>query len=165
MDQLAWLPSHPDLGAAIGAARRLPDAAERLSAAIRLAGFRRDFTATGRIDRLAAEGLAGTGSATGGRPGGLTPLRLAILASHTVDHLVPAIRVSGLDRRVALSVHVAPYGMYRQALLGEDPALASFDPQLILLALDARDAPIDLPLDSTEEAVAAAVATRVEELR
>jgi len=160
MDQLAWLPTHPDLGAALSAARRLPDAAAKLAEAIRLAGFRRDFTATGRIDRLAAEGLAAEG-----RPGGLTPLRLAILASHTVDHLVPAIRVSGLDRRVALAVHVAPYGMYRQALLGEDPALAAFQPQLILLALDARDAPVDLPLDSGEEAVTAAVGARVEELR
>jgi FkbH-like protein len=159
MEQLIWLPQHPELGAAITAARRLPEPAARLAEAIRLAGFRRDFTATGRIDKLAAEALHAGASA------GLTPLRLAILASHTVDHLVPAIRVGGLGRRVALTVHVAPYGMYRQALLGEDPALAEFAPQLILLALDARDAPIDLPFDSSEADVAAAVAARVEELR
>jgi len=159
MEQLSWLPQHTDLSAAITAARKLPEPAARLAAAIQLAGHRRDFTATGRIDRLAAEGLAAE------KPAGLTPLRLAILASHTVDHLVPAIRVAGLDRRLALSVHVAPYGMYRQALLGDDPALAAFGPQLVLLALDARDAPIDLPLDSGEEAVNAAVAARVEELR
>jgi FkbH-like protein len=159
MEQLAWLPVHPDLGAAITAARKLPDPAERLAAAVHLAGFRRDFTVTGRVDRLATEALAAT------VPQGLTPLRLAILASHTVDHLVPAIRVGGLGRRLALSVQVAPYGMYRQLLLGEDPALAEFKPQVILLALDAMDAPLDLPLNSTEGDVAAAVAGRVDELR
>ncbi|MFC4169290.1 HAD-IIIC family phosphatase [Teichococcus aestuarii] len=163
MEQLPWLPAHADLGAALSAARRLEPAA-RFAEAVRLAGYRRDFTLTGRIDRLATDGLADPALREGVRPA-LTPLRLAILSSHTVDHLVPAIRVSGLDRRVALSVHVAPYGMYRQALLGEDPELAAFAPQLILLALDARDAPIDLPLDSDEATVEAAVQARIDELR
>lgn len=164
MDQLAWLPLHADLSAAIGEARRLTEPRARLAAAIRLSGYRRDFTLTGRIDRLAAEGLADP-AAPGQQSPALTPLRLAILASHTVDHLVPSIRVSGLGRRLALSVHVAPYGLYRQALLGEDPDLAAFAPQLILLALDARDAPIDLPLEAAEAEVVAAVTARVEELR
>ncbi|KAA2212157.1 HAD-IIIC family phosphatase [Teichococcus oryzae] len=159
MEQLAWLPAHPELGAAIGAARKLPDAGERLAEAIRLAGFRRDFTATGRIDKLAQ--LA----RQEGAGAGLTTLRLAILASHTVDHLVPALRVGGLGRRLALNVHVAPYGMYRQVLLGEDAALAGFAPHLILLALDAEDARIELSPDASEADVAAAVALRTEELR
>jgi FkbH-like protein len=96
---------------------------------------------------------------------GLTPFRLAILSSHTVDHLTPAIRVSGLQRRLALSVHVAPYGQYRQSLLADDPQLAAFAPQLILLALDARDTPIDLPFEASQAEVDAAVAARVNELR
>ena len=160
MDQLAWLPAHEDLGAALSAARRIADPAERLDRARHLAGFRRDFTATGRLDRLAEAGLAAAAP-----PPGLAPLRLAILASHTVDHLVPGIRVAALHRGLALSVHVAPYGTYRQSLLGEDPALAAFAPQLILLAPDAQDAPIDLPLDSPEGAVEEAVAARIAELR
>jgi FkbH-like protein len=162
MEQLAWLPSHPDLGAAMADARREGDAAAKLAAATRLAGFRRDFVATGRIDKLAEAALrdgADAGAA------GLMPYRLAILASHTVDHLVPGIRVAGLSRRLAMSVHVAAYGQYRQALLGHDPELAAFAPQMVLLALDARDAPLDLPLDAPEEAVAAAVGARVDELR
>ncbi|MFC3125348.1 HAD-IIIC family phosphatase [Pseudoroseomonas globiformis] len=159
MEQLAWLPTHPELGAAITAARKLPEAPARLAEAVRLAGFRRDFTATGRIDKLAQA------ARQEGAAGGLTPLRLAILASHTVDHLVPAVRVGGLGRRVALDVHVAPYGQYRQALLGEDPMLAEFAPQLILLALDAMDSRIELPLDAGDADVAGAVAARIEELR
>jgi FkbH-like protein len=160
MEQLAWLPVHDDLGAALSAARRIADPGERLSRAMHLAGFRRDFTATGRLDRLAEEGLAAPPARLG-----LAPLRLAILASHTVDHLVPGIRVAGLHRGLALSVHVAPYGNYRQSLLGEDPLLAAFAPQLILLALDAQDSPLDLPLDSMDSAVEEAVAGRIAELR
>ena len=54
MEQLLWLAQHPDLSAAIGEARRETDAIARLAAASRLAGFRRDFTQTTRLDRLAS---------------------------------------------------------------------------------------------------------------
>jgi len=164
MDQLLWLAEHPDLSAAIGEAKRQTDPLARLAAAARLSGYRRDFTQTARLDRLATDGLRAMvrGEAT---VSGLRPLRIALLSSHTVDHLVPAIRVAGLQRRLALSVHVAPYGMYRQALLMDDPELADFAPQLIILALDARDAPLQLPLEASQAEVDAAVAERIEELR
>ncbi|MHB0763725.1 HAD-IIIC family phosphatase [Stutzerimonas sp. NM35] len=164
MDQLLWLAEHPDLSAAIGEAKREPDPLARLAAATRLAGYRRDFTLTTRLDRLASEGLQAVANG-GASVSGLRPLRIALLASHTVDHLMPAIRVAGLQRRLALSVHVAPYGMYRQALLMDDPALTSFAPQLIVLALDVRDAPLQLPLEASPEDVDAAVTERVDELR
>jgi len=90
---------------------------------------------------------------------------VALLSSHTVDHLLPAVRVAGLQRRLALSLHVAPYGMYRQALLADDPALNAFAPQLVVLALDAHDAPLQLPLQAGQAEVDAAVAERIDELR
>lgn len=164
MDQLLWLAQHPDLGSAIGEAKREADPFARLDLAAMLAGYRRDFTLTTRLDRLASEGLRALANGETNRSG-LRPLRIALLSSHTVDHLVPAIRVAGLQRRLALSVHVAPYGMYRQALLMDDPELASFAPQLIVLALDARDAPLQLPLEASQADVDAAVAERVDELR
>jgi FkbH-like protein len=164
MDQLLWLAQHPDLGAAIGEAKRETDPLVRLTAASRLAGYRRDFTQTTRLDRLASEGLRAVAAGEASAPG-LRPLRIALLSSHTVDHLVPAIRVAGLQRGLALSLHVAPYGMYRQALLMDDAELNRFGPQLILLALDARDAPLQLPLEASQEEVDAAVAERVDELR
>ncbi|CAN5502592.1 HAD-IIIC family phosphatase [soil metagenome] len=165
MDSLSWLPSHADLGTAISHARREADPAARLSLAARLAGYRRDFTLTNRLDRMAAEGL-GDPTARAALPApGLTPLRMALLSSHTMDHLLPAIRVAGLHRRLALSVYLAPYGMYRQALLGDNAELAAFAPQVIVLALDARDAPLQLPLQAPESEVAAAVEARIDELR
>ncbi|GGC67744.1 methoxymalonyl-ACP biosynthesis protein FkbH [Siccirubricoccus deserti] len=165
MEQLAWLPAHADLAAAISAAKRIDNPADRLSQAMHLAGFRHDFTAIGRLDKLAADGLAEAAASSRPMAAGLAACRLAILSSHTVDHLVPAIRVAGLRRGLAVSVHAAPYGLYRQALLGEDPMMAAFAPQLVLLALDARDAPLDLPLESSEAAVTEAVTARVDELR
>lgn len=164
MEQLLWLPDHPALSAAIGEAKREADPVARLMLAARLAGYRRDFTLTARLDRLADEALnhAEHSALTAC---GLTPLRVALLASHTVDHLVPSLRVAALHRRLALSVYVAPYGLYRQALLADDPALAAFAPNVVVLALDARDAPLQLPLDASEEEVTAAVNARVDELR
>jgi hypothetical protein len=58
MEQLSWLPVHADLSAEISSAKRMADPVDRLAMAMRLAGYRRDFTATGRLDKLAAEGLA-----------------------------------------------------------------------------------------------------------
>lgn len=164
MDQLLWLPQHSDLSAAIGEAKRESDPIARLTEAARLAGYRRDFTQTTRLDRLASEGLRAV-AAQETSTTGLRSLRIALLASHTVDHLVPAIRIAGLQRRLALSVHVAPYGMYRQALLMDDAQLAAFAPQLVVLALDARDAPLQLPLDASQADVDTVVAERVDELR
>lgn len=164
MEQLSWFPEHADFVAALGEARAIADPFLRLAMVAKLAAFRRDFTITGRLDRLATQGLSSP--LASGLPGhGLTPLRIAVLASHTVDHLVPSIRVAGLQRRLALSVHVAPYGMYRQALLGDDPELIAFAPNLIVLAIDANDAPIQLPLDATAAEVERAVDARVDELR
>ncbi|MBB3102554.1 HAD-IIIC family phosphatase [Azomonas macrocytogenes] len=165
MEQLLWLPSHADLGVAIGAAKQETDPARRLALAAMLAGYRRDVTLTARLDRLATEGLGDWTTGETLSPQGFTPLRVALLSSHTVDHLVPAIRVAGLHRRLALSVYVAPYGMYRQVLLIDDPQLAAFAPQVVVLALDARDAPLQLSLDASAAEVAAAVEAKVEELR
>jgi FkbH-like protein len=165
LDQLAWLPPHPDLGAAISAARRETDPLKRLAAAGHLAGFRRDFTLTGRLDRMAAEGLDAIASGSVPAASGLTGVRVAVLSSHTMDHLLPAIRVAGLQRRLAVSLYLAPYGNYRQVLMGDSAELHAFAPQLVLLALDAHDAPLQLPLQSSDAEVTAAVSGRVDELR
>lgn len=165
MEQLAWLAQHPDLGAAISHAKSLSDPLARLYETARLAAYRRDFTQTLRLDRLAQQGielLVGEGEQS---VPGFTALRMAVLASHTVDHLLPGIRVAALQRQVGVSVYLAPYGQYRQALLGDDPALKAFAPQVILLALDAMDSPPSCALHASAEEAENAVQARVEELR
>lgn len=162
MEQLTWLVPHPDLRSAIRAARDIPDPAARLATARHLAGHRRDFLATAQIARLldSVDGPAQREAGVFARSA-----RLGIVGSHTVEHLVPSIRVAALQRGLDLEVLPAAYGQYRQQLLAGDPAIAAFGPQLILLALDAVDLAFDLPLDADEGSVAAAVDARVDELR
>ena len=164
MDQLAWLPAHPNLSAAIKAVREQTRGAERLDRVAHLAGFRRDFLATERLDGLTNDPSAAVGL-NEQRALGLTPLRLAVLASHTVNHLAPGIRVAGLQRRMVLRVYVAPFGQYRQALLTDDPGLAAFAPQAVLIALNSWNFRFYLPLDASEGEVASAVELQVDELR
>src|SRR5262245_39728650 len=165
MEPLSWLPQHPDLAEAISAARRHSDPVDRLRSAVRLANHRRDLVATERIDRLADSCVGGIGASELAALE-LTPLRIAMLASHSVEHLAPAIRVAGLQRRLALDLHIAPYGLYRQVILDQRASeLVAFAPQIVLLAIDACDAPLDVPLDASEADVAAAITARIEELR
>ena len=164
MSFLPWLPRHQDFGGALRAARALPDAAGRVTATVALAAYDRDAIQAGRLDRVAAEGLAAIG-AEGLTAASLVPLRLAVLSSHSVDHLVPSMRVAGLGRRVALSIHVGAYGQYRQALLLNDPELVAFAPQMVLLALDSQALVPALPVTASAEEAADAVARAVEDLR
>jgi FkbH-like protein len=135
MEQLDWLPPHRDLSAAIRAARAEISARDQLAAACTLSGFRRDFLATERINRVAKAALdrleGGEGAALG-----LKQTRIALLGSHTLLHLEPGIRVAGLARGLAIEVHVGGYNLYRQELLSGDAALANFRPNFLLLALD-----------------------------
>jgi FkbH-like protein len=148
MEQLDWLPRHADLSAAIRAAKTEASIDERLAAACRLAGFRRDFLATDRIDRIATEALQRL------QPGMEAALRfarkrIALLGSHTLAHLAPGIRVAGLARRLAIDVHVGDYNLYRHALLSGDVALADFHPDFVLLALDEAAVVPSFPPDAT----------------
>jgi FkbH-like protein len=119
---------------------------------------------TGRLDRLATKCLDALDGDSSG-VGDLAPMRIAILSSHSVDHLVPSIRVAGLGRQMALSVFVGTYGQYRQSLLAADADLTAFAPQVILLALDAEALLPTLPFSATDDEVAAAVQTALDDLR
>lgn len=156
---LDWLPAHPNLGDAITQTRTLASASDRLQTAIRLAGFRRDALATMRIDKLAQGALS-----EASLPDGFQRRRLAVLASSTVEHLVPAIRVAALDRRLILDVDVAPYGQYRQALLAANSPLDERRPDFMLLALDETAALPPLPLAASTAESDAAIQAAIDEL-
>ncbi|WP_119300677.1 HAD-IIIC family phosphatase [Dongia deserti] len=163
MEQLAWLPIHPDFAGALKAARLVADPEEKLSRLVELANYRRNFVATEKLDRTAAQHLSSAPNLLSALQ--LRQARLAVLSSHTVDHLVPAIRIAGLGRRTTLSTHVGPYGLYRQALLDSNPDLVAFAPQFLLLALDARDYTSDIALSASEAEVTEAIVKHIDELR
>lgn len=73
-----------------------------------------------------------------GPPGDLAtrPLRLAVLSSSTVSHLLPAIRIGGLRRGLWVETYEAPFGAYAQDLADPASGLHAFGPDAILFALD-----------------------------
>ena len=103
----------------------------------------------------AARDLAAVASATGELPlwlaaarqlASLDPaawarrtVRLAVLGSHTTGHLVPTLVLAAAASGVALEVYEGPYGQYRQEVLDPSSGLHAFAPEVVLLAVDARE--------------------------
>lgn len=161
MNLQPWLPHHPDLPLALRQVRQIDDRAMQLREVISLCGFARDVITTGRLDRLAQQCLADAD------PGqfGLSSIRLVVLSSHSVEHLLPAMRIGALERGVAVSTHVGAYGQYRQVLMLGDAYIEAFAPQLLLLAIDAPSTLPVLPLSASREEVRSAVGRVVEDIR
>ena len=127
---LSWLPDHPDFRGALKVAMEASGAVEILPKLLALSQHRLDYLQTIQVERalnrVPAEEVSG-----------FSRVRLAILASSTVDHLVPAIRIGALRRGLLLDVYVGQYGQYRQELLDPSSPLHPFEPQVVLLSLGA----------------------------
>jgi len=132
--ELCWLPEPPSDWAEQLLA--LPDgaSAESWARLVSLANHRLDGLATIRLDRRMKR-LFGDAP-----PPGLAaaPIRLAVLASSTVEHVLPAIRVAALRRGLWLATYTNPYGQYAAELLDPGSGLYRFRPTAILFALDAH---------------------------
>ena len=155
---MSWLPPardfRADLRTALDNASAI-DCLERLSV---LAGHRLGFLETIQLDRALAR-LAAKQAA------GFLPVRLAILASATVDHLAPAIRVAGLRRRMLIDVHHGAYGQYRRDVLEPSADLLEFAPQTVLFSLTAREVVSGIPVAAKSAEVDDAIGRFVAELR
>jgi hypothetical protein len=120
-----WLPVARDFGGDLRAALSCGKPPEALEGLTALAAHRLGFLETVQLDKVLARlGLK--------EAPGFQPMRLAILASSTVDHLPPAIRVAGLRRKLLIDVHSGAYGQYRQDLLDPGSALYRFQPHAVL---------------------------------
>ena len=147
-----WLPPPQGFRERLAAANAA-DPPARLQALAALAATRLSFLETLQLDAALTRA-----------PAGPEPVRLAVLASATVDHLLPALRVAGLRRGLSLATHAGGYGQYRQELL--DPGgLHAFAPDAVLFSLAARDFLGAVPLDAPAAAADAAVAAAVADLR
>ena len=162
MTTMQWLPEPADFRANLKAALAASRPGERLEKLGALARQRLSFVETIQVDG-ALKGVAADAGA--GSVAGLTGVRLAILASATVDHLLPPIRVAGLRRRLLIEVYAAPYGQYRQALLDPASALREFKPDTILLSVSSREAIAAVPLTASAQDAERAVAATIEDLR
>ena len=91
MAELSWLPNDPDWDRRLQALSA-DGAEERWRTLLRLANSRIDFVQTGKLDRAAQR------QAKEGIPQSVTlrRIKLALLGSSTLRHLIPGIRVAGL---------------------------------------------------------------------
>ena len=98
---------------------------------MRLAKFRLDALETLQLDRVLRRYLERSGDPP--QPA----VRVAVLASSTVRHLLPSARVAALRRGLTFEVYEGAYGQYMQELLEPESPLAAFRPEFVVFALDA----------------------------
>jgi FkbH-like protein len=127
---LHWLPTIPDWRQRL---RALPDdPAAAWDKAVALANARLNFVLTNALDETIRKMLSAGPEALATKK-----VRLAVLGSSTLTHLLPAIRVAGLRRGIWIDTYENDYGQYLQELSDPDSALHAFQPTAVLLALDA----------------------------
>src|SRR5271166_3861369 len=155
---LSWLPIARDFRGELRAALDTTEPTDCLENLTSLAAYRLGFLETVQLDR--AFGRLGLEEARD-----FLSIRLAVLASSTVDHLAPAIRVAGLRRRLLIDVHAGAYGQYRQDLLDPTSSLHQFAPQTMLFSLTAREAIAGVPLTASAAEVDETISRFIDQLR
>ena len=158
MTDLHWLPEIADWRSrlrALGMTNR-----PVWEGAVALAGARINFVLTNALDETVRRLLPEP-------PTGLTtkPVRLAVLGSGTVTHLLPAIRVAGVRRGIWIDTYETDYGQYRQELSDPGSALHTFNPTAVLLALDAYDVTAGVTAAMDAETAEAAMTDVIERIR
>jgi FkbH-like protein len=156
-DLLHWLPKPRDVKAEILSANA-SDGDDRLARYLQIAEQRLDYFACMQLDRALRQAFP-EGHAV------LTRIRLALLADMTVEHLIPAIRVAGLRRRIGIDTYVGGFGQLRQELEDQNSGLHAFQPDVVLFAPDPRKEFASLPLGTTPEDVSLCLGRWIEELR
>ncbi len=131
--ELSWLPTRATWDDDLNAARSLGDERERWDALRRLANCNISFVQAGKLDRV----LQRSFSVALRKSLGLKEVRLALLGSSTLKHLIAGIRISALRRGIWLEVYEGSYGQYRQELLDQASSLHDFRPDFVCLSLDA----------------------------
>jgi FkbH-like protein len=131
--ELSWLPKNEDWDQSVQLAVGAPDNASLWARLVACANANIDFAQTTKLDNLTRR-LGKAGSLI--PPG--KPVRLALLGSSTIRHLVPGIRVAGLRRGLWIEVYEPAYGQYLQELMDTTSALHAWRPEFVAFALDAQ---------------------------
>ena len=150
---MQWLPPMADFKQALRDATSADAPPARLHRLAGLARHRLSYLEMLQLDRALAQAMPASPTPIPG----FTALRLSLLSTHTVDHLLPGMRVAALRHRLLLTTHVGTYGQYRQELLDPDSALHRFKPDVVVLALAAREFLAGIEIGATREAAEAAL--------
>jgi FkbH-like protein len=158
MTELYWLPEMPDWRARLRELANGPGSV--WDNAVALAGARINFVLTNALDESVHRLLSSPPAELATKP-----VRLAVLGSSTLTHLLPAIRVAGVRRGIWIDTYENDYGQYWQELSDPDSALHEFRPTAVLLALDAHDLTAGVTAAMDRDAAGAALTEVAERIR
>ena len=130
--QLDWLPERANWGELLVNAQQLEQRAA-FEAFTTLANSRIDFVRANRLDKSIQKYIGKHGA-----PQHLPSIKVALLGSSTLAHLVAGIRLGALRRGLIAEVLVGDYGLYRQELADPASRIHAFRPDVVVLALDAE---------------------------
>jgi FkbH-like protein len=153
LEGLYWLPEVQDWQTHIAKLRAGDGDAQTLIKG--LANCKLDFVRTNALDTLIRQSR----TSTSGLRSSPRTIRLAVLGSATLSHLLPAIRVGAARRGLSVECYEGPYGQHVQELLDTGSGLHAFKPDYVLFAFDARhlthrfkeDAPLSAIMDELRE--------------
>lgn len=128
-NRLWWLLEPHDFRNGLSEAKQSPAPFELLR---KLSKFDLGLSEILSLDRQIQRSIAADGASSG-----LPMLKLAILGSSTLEHLLPGLRVSALRHGFIFDIHVSDYGQYLREVLDPSSRLHQFHPDIVLLALDA----------------------------
>lgn len=69
-----------------------------------------------------------------------TKIKIALLGSATTTYLASALLASGFREGIAFEVYQCPFGQYQQDILDERSGLYAFEPDVVAIVLNHRDA-------------------------
>jgi FkbH-like protein len=156
--RLTWLPRAKGFREKLLAARACEPAADSFALLTALSQYNLSYLEIVQLDR-AANKIPIQAHA------GFTSVRLALLGSSTLDHLLPAIRVAALRRNLSVSGYIGGYGQYRQEILDSTSPLHQFQPDTVLFSVAPRDAIASIPLMATRDHVRRVLENSIHELR
>ena len=157
---LHWLPNNSRWAEQLtSAAGSGASPAAAWDAFVALARNRLSSLQTMQLDRRRARAFPAPPTALANQP-----VRMAVLAASTVEHLLPAIRVAGLRRSIWIETYTPDYGQYHQELINPGSGLHRFRPTSVLFALDAHHLMQSIELGATAEAVTNALQALLDRL-
>jgi FkbH-like protein len=158
MTDLHWLPTIPDWRPRLRALSANP--ATAWDNAVALANARLNFVLTNALDETIRRILP-----AGPETLPTKKVRLAVLGSSTLTHLLPGIRAAGLRRGIWIDTYENDYGQYLQELSETDSPLHEFKPTAILVALDAYHLTAGVTAGMDAETAEAALSERLDSIK
>src|SRR5690349_21184623 len=131
----ASLEATSDARAAFLAATQAGDTYRAMNAARELLrDGRRGGGAGGDLSFLSRE----LGTAVSWSPA-LVPLKVALLSSFSIEFVEPALVVHGFLNGLAIDIHRAGFGQFRQEILDPASGMYAFEPDVVILAVEGAD--------------------------